>query len=316
MSRALRHAVVAYGEMLWDLLPAGATLGGAPLNFIYRVHSLGGRGLLASRVGRDELGECALRAAAELGLDTRLIQRDAAHPTGTVPVRFDARGNPEFTIVPEVAYDYIEPDAALEQAVEQAQVLCFGTLAQRSAVSRSTLWRLRETFRGRWALLDINLRRGCYSRQSIVDSVQRADILKANDAEARVLAEIYGLPGDPLPALARGLLGVARLSCVVITLGARGALALSREGELRYHPAYEVPVVDTVGSGDAFSAAFLLTLLRGGDLRAALREGSALGAMVAAQKGATQPVTPVELEEFRDSAPLAPAAPELAAFSG
>lgn len=310
------HTVVAYGEMLWDLLPAGAVLGGAPLNFTYRVHSLGERGLLASRVGRDELGERALRAAGELGLDTRLIQRDASHPTGTVPVRFDARGDPDFTIVPEVAYDHIEPDAALEQAVEQAQVLCFGTLAQRSAVSRGTLWRLREAFRGRWALLDINLRRDCYSRQSIVDSVERADILKVNDAEARVLAEIYGLPGGPLPALARGLLGIARLSCVVITLGARGALALSREGELRYHPAYAVPVVDTVGSGDAFTAAFLLALLRNQSLGEALREGNALGAIVAAQKGATQPVGLKQLEEFRESAPLAAADPALAALSG
>jgi fructokinase len=312
----LRDTVIAFGEILWDLLPTGAVLGGAPFNFVFRVNSLGGRALMISRLGRDELGERARRLVAELGIDPRLIQQDEEHATGTVSVRFDAQGNPDFTIVPDVAYDYIRPGPKLDRAVEEAQVVCFGTLAQRSAVSRQTLWQLLDRFDGPYVLLDLNLRRGCYTPESIRRSVARAGILKLNDAEARVLAGIYGLAGDELPEIARGLLAAPRLQHVVITLGAGGALACSRSGQTVYHPAYRVRPVDTVGCGDAFTAAFLRTLLSGGTTWEALRDGSALGALVATQQGATQPADGQALAAFRESTPLAPPVPELKEFAG
>jgi fructokinase len=294
----LSHTVVAYGELLWDLLPTGAILGGAPFNFAYRVNTLGERGLMISRLGEDDLGDRALRVVERLGLDGSYLQRDPAHPTGTVEVRFDAGRNPDFTIIEDVAYDYIELTEAARRLPAEADCLCFGTLAQRSTVSRETLWRLLEPFSGRFALLDINLRRDCYTPESIRSSIARADILKLNDGEARSLAEVYGLDGGSLPALAQGLLDASRLRYVVVTLGERGAYAASRAGERIYHPGFAVKLVDPLGAGDAFAAGFVHALLAGQPLGQACRYGNALGALVATQEGATQALAVTEVEDF------------------
>lgn len=147
-------------------------------------------------------------------------------------------------------------------------------------------------------ILDINLRKDCYSPETIEGSLARADILKLNDQEARPRADFFGLPGDSLEGIAEGLLGRGRLSHVVVTLGARGVLAVSSRGERVYEPGYEVEVVDTCGSGDAFAAGFFHRLLEGGSLREACRLGNALGAMVAARAGATAPIAPAEIEAF------------------
>jgi fructokinase len=302
----LSYSVLAYGEVLWDLLPSGAVLGGAPFNFVYRVASLGERGLMVSRLGNDELGKRALEIIQALSLDTRYLQRDSARPTGTVNVSFDQRRNPAYTIVKEVAYDFIEPTGAILEASAAADCLCFGTLVQRSEVSRRTLGNLLEAFRGRFAVLDINLRPECYSEPSIRRSVERADILKLNDEEAVTLAGLYGLDGRSLPDVVRGLVDCSALEVVVVTLGERGALAASRGGEMVYHPAFAVEPVDSLGSGDAFTAAFVQALLEGQSLSRACRRGNALGAMVARQEGATQPIDPAELERFVETSRLGP----------
>ncbi len=307
--------IVSYGEVLWDLLPTGAVLGGAPFNFAYRAGSLGHRGRMISRVGEDDLGRRALRAVEGLGLETGTIQRDAGRPTGTVQVVFDERRNPSYTIVPDVAYDFIEPTADLLRAAAEADCFCFGTLVQRSPVSRATLGRLLDAFRGRFVLLDLNLRKDCWDRDTVLDSLGRADILKLNEEEMRVLAGLCGLtaagpgagPGLPAPAeepaalagdLLHGPAGVSGLRIVVVTLGERGALAVARGGETVYHPGFEVELKDPIGSGDAFSAGFLHQLLLDRPLEEACRFGNALGAAVAAQEGATRPVPPAELERL------------------
>ena len=294
----MSFTVVAYGEVLWDLLPSGAVLGGAPFNFVYRVQTLGDRGLMVSRLGRDELGEKALGTIRNLGMDTAHLQWDDEHPTGSVEVSFDQRRNPSYEIIRGVAYDHIEPtDAALAAAAE-ADCLCFGTLIQRTRVSRDTLGRLLEAFRGRLSILDINLRPECYSDETIRLSVERADILKLNDGEAQTLAGLYGLEGRALSEIARGLLDRTALQIVVVTLGERGALAASQGGEVVYHPGYAVELVDPLGSGDAFTAGFVHALLREQPLASACRFGNALGAMVARQEGATQPIAREEVQPF------------------
>ena len=298
----MSYTVLAYGEVLWDLLPTGPVLGGAPFNFVYRVQSLGDRGLMVSRLGRDELGEEALGIIRGLGMDTGHLQWDAERPTGTVEVSFDERRNPEFNIIRGVAYDHIEPTEAALAAAARADCLCFGTLIQRARTSRDTLGRLLEAFEGRLGILDINLRPECYSEETIRLSIERADVLKLNDAEAASLARMYGLNGKPLPEFARGLLACSALQIVVVTLGERGALAASREGELLYHPGYAVELVDSLGSGDAFTAGFVHALMRGRPLSAACRFGNALGAMVARQEGATRPIDPAEVQPFVESA--------------
>ncbi len=134
--------IVAFGEALWDLLPTGPVLGGAPLNFAYRVNSLGHRSIIVSRLGKDDLGEKAREQIVTLGMDDTCLQWDDAYPTGTVEVYFDEDKNPDYTIIENVAYDYIESSANLENIVKSADCLCFGTLAQRNTVSRQTLLEL------------------------------------------------------------------------------------------------------------------------------------------------------------------------------
>ena len=307
--------IVAYGEILWDLLPSGAVLGGAPFNFCYRVNSLGHRGVMVSRLGSDKLGDRTVEIVEKLGLETGYLQRDGRQPTGTVEVTFDEQKNPEYWIIPEVAYDFIEPADNLGELMEQAECLCFGTLIQRRRGSRETLHRLLDRFSGRFALLDINLRRDCYTRETILDSLRRAHILKLNDGEARILADIYrverGAEGLDLGNFADALFARSTLRYIVVTLGAEGALAASREGLKVYHPSFSVELRDSVGSGDAFTAGFLDALLDDRPLSAACRLGNGMGALVAAQEGATQPLTRARIDDFLRTAELGPVREDL-----
>jgi len=308
----MQKRIVAYGEILWDLLPTGSVLGGAPFNFVYRVNSLGHRGVMVSRLGNDELGDRALEIVEELGLETGCLQRDEEHPTGTVEVSFDNQKNPDYRIIPNVAYDFIELSQGLREVVAQADCLCFGTLIQRKEVSRNTLYEILGGFSGRFVLLDINLRRDCYTRESILNSIAHADILKLNDGEADLLAEIYGMEGGgggiDLSRFAETVLGRSNLKFIVVTLGERGAFAVSREGEKAYHPAFFVRLRDSVGSGDAFTAGFIDALLSGRSLHLACRYGNALGAAVAAQEGATQSLDRSQVDAFLETADFGPIA--------
>ncbi|MBT8367019.1 MAG: hypothetical protein KJP23_20195, partial [Deltaproteobacteria bacterium] len=230
--------VVAFGETLWDLLPTGPVLGGAPLNFAYRVDSLGHRSIIVSRLGKDDLGQKAREQIVTLGMDDTCLQRDDAYPTGTVKIHLDQEKNPDYTIIENVAYDYIEFRASLENIVKSADCLCFGTLAQRNLVSRQTLQRLFSSFSGKFSLLDINLRKNCYFEETIKSSLKQANILKLNDEELTILVDLLKLQDDSLPDQAEHLLKSADLKYCVITLGEKGAFALSHRGEKIYSPGY------------------------------------------------------------------------------
>jgi fructokinase len=290
--------VVAFGEALWDLLPSGPVLGGAPLNFAYRVNCLGHRGVMMSQLGHDAFGDRALAQIRALGMETDLIRRTSAYPTGTVDVALDEHKSPIFTIITNVAYDYIEYTQDMAELVRKADCLCFGTVAQRSEVSRKTLAKLLDEFSGKYALFDINLRKQCYTTEVIKASLNRSNILKLNDQEILMVAEMYGLPGKTIPEFVEGLLQKTALQYCLVTLGKQGAFAASKSGEKVYEPAYQVNLVDTCGSGDAFTAGFLCALLEQKGLRDACRFGNTLGAMVAEQPGATQPITREEVMRF------------------
>ena len=304
----MSRTVVAYGEILWDLLPSGAVLGGAPFNFVYRVNSLGHRGIMVSRLGRDDRGNRALEIVKDLGLETSYIQRDPERPTGTVAVSFDEMRNPRYRIIPGVAYDFIETTESLQELAAGAECLCYGTLIQRREGSRRTLYKMLDGFAGRFALLDINLRPDCYTRESILESISRANILKLNHGEADFLAEIYDLPQEeagPDPGrFTEALFARSDLRYIVLTLGERGSFAASRDGQKVYHPAFAVQLRDPVGAGDAFTAGFLDSLLNEQPLAEACRLASAIGALVASQQGATQPLDRSQIEDFlRDAEP-------------
>jgi fructokinase len=285
-----RFTIVAFGEVLWDLLPSGPVLGGAVFNLAYRATSLGDRGVIVSRLGRDERGREASERITALGMERGFLQWDGAHPTGTVPVSFDAKGNHEFTITPEVAYDYIEATQELRELVASADCLCFGTVARRNAASRAALDRLLTVSTGRLRFLDLNLRKDCWTDAGVISAVASADVLKLNDQELGTVDRIFGMQGLTMGEKVSELLRMTALGWIVVTLGEGGAFAASRDGLRAYEPGFAVTPVDTIGAGDAFSAGFIHEILAGSSLSAACRMGNALGALVAGQRGATQPI--------------------------
>ncbi len=290
--------VVAYGEALWDLLPSGPVLGGAPLNFAYRINSLGYRGVMISQVGNDDLGDQALKQMIALGMETNFIQGTSEYPTGTVEISLDENKNPDYFIVPNVAYDYIQYTDELDELIAKAECLCFGSLIQRTEVSRKTLKRLLDGFSGKYALYDINLRKNCYTIEIIKTTMERSNILKLNDGEMVEVAQMYELPDKNISGFTDGLFQKTPLEICVVTLGNRGAFVASKDGEKVYEPAYKVDLIDSCGSGDAFTAGFLHMLLENRGLREACKFGNALGAMVAEQHGATQMIAYEEIEPF------------------
>ena len=296
----MRKTIIAFGEVLWDLLPSCSVLGGAPFNFAYRADSLGDVALMVSRLGRDELGRRAYERIIELGLDTRHIQWDHEFPTGIVQVSFDEHNNPDYVIIPNVAYDRIEIDGTLLETAAKADCLCFGTLAQRSETSRRTLRELIRHAVNSLKLLDINLRKDCYTLESVRFSLECADILKLNEDEAHRLERMLDITCDGLDDFCRRILDRWKLEYCVVTLAEKGALAVSVRGDSVYVPGYKVDPVDSLGSGDAFSAGFVHKILRGESAAQACEFGNVLGALVATHEGGTAPLTDESIEQFLD----------------
>ncbi len=296
----MKKTIFAFGELLWDILPSCTILGGAPFNFVYRVNSLGDTGLMISRLGRDELGRKAFDQVVQLGLDTAYIQWDEDLPTGTVQVSFDENNNPDFVIVPHVAYDKIELTLTLVEAVSTADCLCFGTLSQRAETSHKTIEQLLERADQSLKFLDINLRKDCYNPEKVGFSLKKADILKLNEDEVHQLGLMLSISSQNIPEFCEQILNKWSLKHCVVTLGEKGAFAMSASNEKVYVPGYKVELADSIGSGDAFSAGFVYKLLRGTPIEQAARFGNVLGALVATKKGATSPVTLDEINEFNN----------------
>jgi fructokinase len=293
----MQKTILSFGETLWDLFPSGPVLGGAPCNLAYRLHSLGDRAVIVTRLGRDEYGARALEQLTALGMESTHIQMDDGHPTGTVQVTLDDKGNPDFHIVPAVAYDFIDVTDDLLELAATAECFCFGTLAQRSPASRLSLQRLLEVTAKCVKFLDVNLRKDCFFKETLSESLKRANVLKMNLQEAHYLAELFEFALSSLPDFCAEMIEEWSLSCCVVTLGEHGAFAASAKEKV-YVPGYEINVKDTCGSGDAFSAGFIHKYLRRGTLADCCQLGNALGSMVAMQTGATTPITLDEVRRF------------------
>jgi fructokinase len=298
LARAMQKTILSFGETLWDLLPSGPVLGGAPFNLACRINALGDRGLIVTRLGRDDYGRQALDQMRALGMDSSHVQRDDHHPTGTVQVSLDRQYNPEFFIVPEVAYDFIDVTYEALELAAAADVLCFGTLAQRAPTSRETLYRLMGVAGKGLKFLDLNLRRDCYGLETITESLKRASILKMNLQEAHYLAELFEISLTSLPDFCTEMIENWSLSGCLVTLGKYGTFAVSAGKERVYLPGLDVNVVDTCGSGDAFSAGFIHEYLRHKPLADCCRFGNLLGALAATRRGGTAPISPGEIERF------------------
>lgn len=294
----MKKTILAFGEVLWDILPSCTVLGGAPFNFVYRVNSLGDTGLMVSRLGRDELGQKAFEQVTELGLDTTYIQWDDHFPTGTVQVSFDEENNPDYVIIPQVAYDQIELTDALLEAASTVDCLCFGTLSQRSEKSRKTVEQLLAKASKSLKLLDINLRKDCYNLETVTFSLQKADVLKLNEEEARRLGRMLDVRYQNLPEFCEQMLDRWHLRHCLVTLGEEGVFAMSAQDERVYVPGYRIRLVDSLGSGDAFTAGFVHNILREKSISQACEFGNMLGALVAIKKGATAALTQEEINHL------------------
>lgn len=290
--------IAAFGELLWDLLPNGKVLGGAPANFIYRINSFGDQGTLLSKVGNDKAGKEAREALIRLGVSDENIQTDYEFPTGSVKVKFDLHGVPDFDIITDVAYDHIEINTEMIDAFSQADCVCFGTLVQRYGISKNTLRELIHESPDVVKFLDINLRKKCYTAASVEDSLRMTNILKTNDEELFITKELLGLTHENLKDLAQEVLEKYNLDIILCTLGPNGAFCLTNDDVFHYDPGYQISLGDTVGSGDAFSAGFVHYYMNDYPIDEALSFGNAAGAMVATTTGATAPISKEEILNF------------------
>ena len=289
-----RHTIVGLGELVWDLLPSGKQLGGAPANFAYAAQLLGNRGIVASRIGKDSLGNETLEQLSKLGLDVSFLQIDPVCRTGIVNVQVDLGGQPTFNIAESVAWDSLQWKSAWRALAEHADAVCFGSLAQRSARSRKTILSfLRAVRPGTARIFDVNLRQHFYSAEVISESLKLADIVKLNHEELPRVMEILALDTGDEESSARRLLHACGAKLVCITRGAHGSLLVNLAG-IAEHPGFRVPVADTVGAGDAFTAALVHHFLRGASLRVMNAAANRMGAWVASEAGAT-PVASAEL---------------------
>ncbi|MDB4881307.1 MAG: PfkB domain protein, partial [Gemmatimonadetes bacterium] len=274
--------VLCVGEVLWDALPEGLFLGGAPFNVACHLRAAGVPVSMVSRVGSDRLGDEVLRRAARYGVGTDLLQVDPELPTGFVRVRVDDAGNPGFEILEPSAWDEIATTEALLARAAKAQAIVFGTLAQRGAVSRQTIQRLWDV--DALMVFDVNLRPPFEDAELVKRSLKRADVVKLSEHELGQIGDWLGLRGAPretMTAIAERF----ECSVVCVTRGSSGA-ALLHDGVFTEHPGFVVEVRDTVGAGDAFLAVLLAGLLKGASDEALLQHANLMGAYVVTQFGA------------------------------
>lgn len=285
MTAASPFTVVGLGELLWDAFPDGKRPGGAPANVAFQVSSLGGRGVVASRVGDDDDGRELIEFLRRQGLETFAVQVDPRLPTSRVTVDLVAGGQASYTIHQPVAWDALAVDDGWAALAPQADAICFGTLAQRSEPSRRAIHDMLARSRPDCLrVYDVNLRQNFYQRSWLEASFERASVVKLNDEEVIALAQLCGLPEDA-PRFAQELISRWNVEFVCVTRGARGCLVVSAH-ETHDVPGRAVKVADTVGAGDAFTAGFLIARLKNWPPGLAAEFANRIGGLVAGRRGA------------------------------
>lgn len=294
----MNNIVVGMGEALWDVLPEGKKLGGAPANFAYHVSQFGLNSRVVSAVGNDKLGAEILDSFREKGL--RGLVETVPYPTGTVQVTLDAEGVPCYDIKEGVAWDNIPYTTSLDELARQTRAVCFGSLAQRSIVSRQTINRFLDMMPdgdGQLKIFDINLRQNFYTKDILCQSMTKCNILKINDEELVTISRLFGYPGIDLQDKCWILIGKYDLKMLILTCGVNGSYVFT-PGHVYFQETPKVEVADTVGAGDSFTAAFVASLLRGMPIADAHHLAVLTSAYVCTQNGAMPPL-PKELTEWR-----------------
>lgn len=288
-----KRIIVGLGEALWDCLPEGRKLGGAPANFAYHTSQFGNDACAVSAVGNDALGDETLKALDEKGLHYVMPRVD--YPTGTVQVTLDEDGIPSYDIKEGAAWDNIPFTPEIEDLARRCRAVCFGSLAQRNEVSRMTIYRFLDTTpKDCLRIFDINLRQNFYSKEVIRESLRRCNILKINDEELVIIGRMFGYPGMDFENKCWLILGKYNLDMLVLTCGVNGSYVFSK-GAMSYYETPKVKVADTVGAGDSFTGSFVASLLAGKSVADAHRIAVNVSAYVCTQQGA-MPLLPEELK--------------------
>ena len=292
----MKGIVIGMGEALWDVLPEGKKIGGAPANFAYHVSQFGLSSCVVSAIGDDALGHEIVENFISKGL-TNYIST-VPYPTGTVQVEIDQAGVPQYDIKENVAWDNIPFTPQLESLAKQAGAICFGSLAQRNVVSRNTINSFLDAIPAKndpFIVFDVNLRQGFYNKEILCNSMKRCNILKINDEELVTISRMFGYPGIDLQDKCWILLGKYNLKMLILTCGINGSYVFT-PGNVSFQPTPKVEVADTVGAGDSFTAAFLASIMKGKTVAEAHSCAVRTSAYVCTKKGA-MPILPSELTD-------------------
>lgn len=289
----MNEIVVGMGEALWDVLPEGKKIGGAPANFAYHVSQFGLPSCVVSAIGDDALGKEIIENFTSKGLDQLIAE--VPYPTGTVQVEIDQTGIPLYDIKESVAWDNIPYTEHLDALAKRTKAVCFGSLAQRNVVSRETINHFLDTMPkddDSLIVFDVNLRQGFYNKEILCKSMQNCNILKINDEELITVSRMFGHPGIDLQDKCWILLGKYNLKMLILTCGINGSYVFT-PGNVSFQPTPKVEVADTVGAGDSFTAAFIASILKGKSVTEAHTIAVKTSAFVCTQKGA-MPILPPE----------------------
>ena len=290
----MKDVVVGMGEALWDILPEGKKIGGAPANFAYHVSQFGLPGCVVSAIGDDALGKEIIENFTSKGLNHHIAT--VPYPTGTVQVEIDPAGIPQYEIKENVAWDNIPYTDSLEQLAARTRAVCFGSLAQRNVVSCNTINRFLDAMPksdDSLVVFDVNLRQGFYNKDILYNSMSRCNILKINDEELVTVSRVFGYPGIDLQDKCRILLDKFNLDVLILTCGVNGSYVFVPDS-VSFLPTPQVDVADTVGAGDSFTAAFVANILKGRSVVEAHAKAVETSAYVCTKNGA-MPVLPGEL---------------------
>lgn len=280
----MKRLVVGLGEVLWDMLPEGRKIGGAPVNFAYHAGQFGIDTMAVSAIGNDKLGEDTI---AEMnGKHLNHIFPSVPYPTGSVQVKLDEKGVPAYDIKENVAWDNIPFTNEIESVARNCQAVCFGSLAQRNAVSRNTIRKFIEsTPSGCIRIFDINLRQNFYTSNVIRDSLEHCNILKINDEEIMLVSRMFNYDSSNIENVCRTIMEDFSLEMVILTCGTKGSYIFTKGG-VSFMPTPKVNVADTVGAGDSFTGSFCAAILRGLPVAEAHKKAVDVSAYVCTQNGA------------------------------
>lgn len=280
----MKRLVVGLGEVLWDMLPEGRKIGGAPVNFAYHAGQFGIDTMAVSAIGNDKLGEDTI---AEMnGKHLNHIFPSVPYPTGSVQVSLDEKGVPAYDIKENVAWDNIPFTNEIESVARSCRAVCFGSLAQRNAVSRSTIRKFIEsTPNGCIRIFDINLRQNFYTSNVIHDSLELCNILKINDEEIMLVSRMFNYNSSNIENVCRTIMEDFSLEMVILTCGTKGSYIFTKGG-VSFMPTPKVNVADTVGAGDSFTGSFCAAILRGMPVAEAHKKAVEVSAYVCTQNGA------------------------------